>query len=111
MALISPVSLGIRSSRIMQLPDWRALVFTDSVRAEPTLGRARIVLWLPVNNSERNKRWERVNSSADCQTTSVDGLLAVPAVAITTQPPPWGALGRLLRWMRKEPEAAIWFHP
>lgn len=90
--------------------DWPKFTLDKDVIAED-IASDRLVVWLRLPDAGVEKRWQRIGTVVRGDISVADGWCSLPAFAIEARERKPRFFGRILAWVRGEPEKPIWRLP
>jgi tetratricopeptide (TPR) repeat protein len=84
----------------MRTPDWRRVVFSEGVLAEPIADDNRLAVWLPEGSDGAFEYWQRVAAVAGAEVVVAQRVCAMAATAIHARRKAGGVLVKLLERLR-----------
>src|SRR5262245_14596668 len=91
--------------------DWQRQPLDSGVQREPSPDANRMVLWLPVLDSDGARQWERISNVPGAEVVEQAGLAAAAATAIRAERQRGGLLGKFFGKFRKSSDAPTWILP
>jgi len=95
----------------MKVPNWRELVLSEEVLAEPNPGSDRIILWLTGRHDGGMQHWERISTVASAAITVAGGMCAIPATSVRARQRVRTLLGKLLHPFQQASQEQAWILP